>query len=701
MVMPNMPRFVRTGDNVTISSSIVNRMDSNITGEAIMTLLDAETENIVAKQNVGFSVDKGQTTSVEFIFEVSDKHPLLICQIEASGESFSDGERNYLPVLLGKQLITTTVPFYIDGAEDKNVNIESIFNNGSTTASNRKLTIEYYGDPTWLTLDALRSVAVPETDNAISLSAAFYANVAAQYIADKIPGLASVMKGNSPLEKNQELKNVLLHESPWLSEALEETSNIEKLADLFDKSKMNARRQKAEDKLRNLQNSDGSWSWFEGMEGNIHITTTVVEHIAELEKITGEKSVMHDAMLKGLEWVDKEEVKKYERIKNNKNFTNIPSESTLRYLYISSLVERDVDSAVVSMRNAYLDMMAQMVGGLTIYGRANIACALSVFGMRNVAEEFVKSLREYTVYKPEMGRYYDTDKAQYTWCDYRMPSHLAAMKAMRQQEKYFGDTQDYLNDMTLWIIQQKRTQAWGNPINTVGAVNGLFASGRFNVESEALPLFLLDDSKRVDMIEDIGNVGRAKAVIDEGNYDGLTNVRTLQIKQGNQKDEKLKDSKPKWGAVYGECLEEINNIVKASTMAIEIDRKFYVERNSVFVELDEGDVLKVGDKVCIRYVLNTDRDMDFVQVRAQHPACFEPTIQYSGYCWLEGSDAYVALYDASCDYFFDELRKGTITFDQYMYVSRSGVYATGIATAQCAYSPEFSARTVSNKIIVE
>jgi hypothetical protein len=410
---------------------------------------------------------------------------------------------------------------------------------------------------------------------------------------------------------------------------------------------------------------------------------------------------MHDAMLKGLEWVDKEEVKKYERIKNNKNFTNIPSESTLRYLYISSLVERDVDSAVVSMRNAYLDMMAQMVGGLTIYGRANIACALSVFGMRNVAEEFVKSLREYTVYKPEMGRYYDTDKAQYTWCDYRMPSHLAAMKAMRQQEKYFGDTQDYLNDMTLWIIQQKRTQAWGNPINTVGAVNGLFASGRFNAESEVLPLFLLDDSKRVDMIEDIGNVGRAKAVIDEENYDGLTNVRTLQIKQGNQKDEKLKASKPKWGAVYGECLEEINNIVKASTMAIEIDRKFYVERNSVFVELDEGDVLKVGDKVCIRYVLNTDRDMDFVQVRAQHPACFEPTIQYSGYCWLEGSGAYVAQYDASCDYFFDELRKGTITFDQYMYVSRSGVYATGIATAQCAYSPEFSARTVSNKIIVE
>jgi hypothetical protein len=701
MVMPNMPRFVRTGDNVTISSSIVNRTDSNITGEAIMTLLDAETENIVAKQNVGFSVDEGQTTSVEFIFEVSDKHPLLICQIEASGESFSDGERNYLPVLLGKQLITTTVPFFIDGAEDKNVNIESIFNNGSTTASNRKLTIEYYGDPTWLTLDALRSVAVPETDNAISLSAAFYANVAAQYIADKIPGLASVMKGNSPLEKNQELKNVLLHESPWLSEALEETSNIDKLADLFDKSKMNARRQKAEDKLRNLQNSDGSWSWFEGMEGNIHITTTVVEHIAELEKITGEKSVMHDAMLKGLEWVDKEEVRKYERIKNNKNFTNIPSESTLRYLYISSLVERDVDSAVVSMRNAYLDMMAQMVGGLTIYGRANIACALSVFGMRNVAEEFVKSLREYTVYKPEMGRYYDTDKAQYTWCDYRMPSHLAAMKAMRQQEKYFGDTQDYLNDMTLWIIQQKRTQAWGNPINTVGAVNGLFASGRFNAESEALPLFLLDDSKRVDMIEDIDNVGRAKAVIDEENYDGLTNVRTLQIKQGNQKDEKLKASKPKWGAVYGECLEEINNIVKASTMAIEIDRKFYVERNSVFVELDEGDVLKVGDKVCIRYVLNTDRDMDFVQVRAQHPACFEPTIQYSGYCWLEGSGAYVAQYDASCDYFFDELRKGTITFDQYMYVSRSGVYATGIATAQCAYSPEFSARTVSNKIIVE
>jgi hypothetical protein len=379
----------------------------------------------------------------------------------------------------------------------------------------------------------------------------------------------------------------------------------------------------------------------------------------------------------------------------------MPSESTLRYLYVSSFVERDVDSAVVSMRKAYLDMVEQMVGGLTIYGRANIACALSAFGRENVAEEFVKSLREYTVYKPELGRYYDTDKAQYTWCDYRMPSHLAAMKAMRQQERHFDDSQDYLTDMVLWIIQQKRTQAWDNPINTVGAVNELLACGRLNGECEILPSFVLDDGKRIDMIEGVGNVGYAKAVLENDDYDGIANVTTLHIIHENQNLEKSYAVRPKWGAVYGQCVEETRNIASASTEVVRIDRKLYVERNSVWEELLERDTLEVGDKVRVRYTLTTDRDMDFVQVRAQHPACFEPNTQLSGYRWMGTCSAYVALHDASCDFFFDSLRKGTITFDQYMSVSRSGIYTTGIATVQCAYSPDFSARTSSAIVVVE
>lgn len=699
MVQPNMPRFVRAGDKVTITSNIVNRTDRAISGDAVMTLIDPETEKIVVKERSTFSVEDGHTTAVSFSFDAMEDFPLLICQVEASGNSFSDGERNYLPVLSSKQVVTTTVPFFIDGTEDKTVNIDGLFNGGSETATNHKMTIEYYGNPAWMAVEALRSVVVPETDNAISASAALYANMVAQYIAGQIPGFASVKKDDSPLEENQELKAILLCESPWMVEALEETDNMGKLADLLDEGNMEARMQKAVDKLRKLQNADGSWSWFEGMEGNIHITTMVVEHIVEAERLTGVSGDMHDAMLKGLDWLDKEEVKKYEQMKADEQTACVPSESTLRYLYVCSLVERKADSAVVAMRNAYLDKAEQMVGELTIFGRANIACALNAYGREKTAEEFVKSLREYMVYKPEQGRYYDTDKAQYSWCDYRMPSHLAAMKAMRQQEHNFDDTQDYLNDMTLWIIQQKRTQAWDNPINTVGAVNELLANGMLNGESETLPSFVLDDTKRVGMIEGTDNVGYAKAVLEGDDYDGLANVKTLHIKFESQKVNGL--NKPKWGAVYGQCVEETRNIARASTETVKIDRKLFVERNSVWEELLEGDTLEVGDKVRIRYTLTTDRDMDFVQVRAQHPACFEPSTQLSGYRRMGACSAYVAQHDASCDFFFDTLRKGSKTFDQNMYVSRSGIYTLGVATAQCAYSPEFSARTQSVIVVVK
>lgn len=691
MVQPNMPRFVRVGDKVTISSSIVNRTDSNISGEAVMTLLDAETEDVVGAQKIGFSVEGGQTTTVGFVFEASDKYPLLICQIEADGQKFSDGERNYLPVLSKKQLITTTVPFFIDGQENKSVNIGNVFNNGSTTASDRKLTIEYYGNPAWMAVEALRSVAVPEADNAISLSAALYANMAASHIAKEIPGLPSASEGKSPLAKNEELKNIVLRESPWLDEAENETEGINKLADLLDKDNMETRRQKAESKLGKLQNEDGSWSWFEGMKGSVHVTGMVVEHIAEAELLTGKECGLHDAMLKATKWLDDEELNKYERMKEGKKWDGAPSESTLRYLYVSSLVERKIDSAVVAMQQAYLDKAEQMVGGLTIYGRANIACVLSAHGRNAKAKEFVESLREYTVYRPELGRYYDTDKAYYSWCDYRMPSHLASMKAMRLQSDAYSDAQNYIDDMTLWIVQQKRAQSWDNPINTIGAVNELLTNGEIRTGGVEMPDFAINGDKRVEMRPDADNLGYAKTVIEDDAENKLDGLRTLQI---NSETQGLK-----WGAVYGQCLEDVNNIGRASTAEISIDRTVCVERNdgglSVWDEITEEDKLNVGDKVRIRYTLTTDRDMDFVQVKAPHPACFEPTEQLSGYKWLGANGAYVAQHDASCDFFFDVLRKGTMTFDQEMYVTRAGTYTTGIVTAQCAYSPEFVARTGS------
>ena len=705
MVEPNMPRFVRMGDNATIGTSIINRTDSAISGEATITLLDPETEKIIFRDNHKFCVDGKKTSNVSFTFNVTDKYPLLVCQIEAEGNNFSDGERNYLPALSNKQHITTTVPFFMEGTEDKTINIENIFNNGSTTATDRIATIEYYGNPAWMAIEALRSVAVPETDNAISISAALYANLAAEHIARQIPGVATSSTSKSPLEKNQELKNIILRESPWLAEALEENDNISKLEELLNKNEMANRMRNAEDKLRKLQNEDGSWSWFEGMSGSVHITTVVVDHIAEAEHLTGKESTMHGAMLKAMEWLDTEEMRRYEKMKKDKSLANNLSERTLHYLYVSSLVRRELPAKVKTMQNDYLDKAERIVGELTIYGRANIACVLEAHGRNGKATDFVKSLREYTVFKPELGRYYDTKKAHYSWCDYRMSTHLAAMKAMRQQNNIFADTQDYINNMTLWVIQQKRSQSWDNPINTVGAINELLSDGRISNDKAPLPSFVINGNKTVKMENTANNLGYAKAVIKDNEDVNLGELKTLQITSQPHNPTTAKPQNLKWGAVYGQCMEETDKINSASTSEISISRKIYVELTEdgkpAWKELLDNNVLKVGDKVRIRYTLTTDRDMDFIQIKAQHPACFEPTTQLSGYRWLGTQGAYVAQHDASCDFFFDTMRKGTLTFDQEMFVDREGTYTTGITTAQCAYSPEFSARTNSFRITVK
>jgi hypothetical protein len=640
MVQPNVPRFVRVGDKASLASSIVNRTDVAVSGVVVMTLLDYETEKVLMREEQSFSVGGGQTVVVDFAFEPTDEYPMLVCQVEAYSKEFSDGERHLLPVLSDKQQVVTTIPFFLDGKEGMALDISGIFNDGSITASGRKLKVECVENPAWMAVDALRTVAVPETDNAVSVSAAHYANFVAGHIGDKLGGL-------------------------------------------FDKDSVEILVRQSAAKLRKLQNEDGSWSWFAGMSGNAHITSLVVEHIAEAERLVGKNSLMHDDMLRGLEWLDREELKRYERMKETGGEIGVLPESVLRYLYVSLLVVRDVDSAVVAMREEYLGSAEKMVAGLTIYGRANIACVLACSGRNEAAKEFVESLREHTVSKREMGRYYDSDKALYSWCDYRMPTHLAAMKAMRQQGEVFADTQKYLNEMTLWIMQQKRSQAWDSPINTVGAINELLADNMLEHREIRSHEYYVDKAwvRKNEVVECAQGVNELQVVPTDDNA-GVS-----------------------WGAVYGICDEHIDRIESSSTDAISVSRKMYVERleggSVVWIEVAEGCSLKVGDKVRIRYTLTTDRDMDFVEVNSQHPACFEPVEQLSGYKWLGTLGAYLAQHDASVDFYFDKLHKGSVTFDQIMYVGREGVYASGIVVAKCAYSPEFSARTGSRKIVVE
>lgn len=382
----------------------------------------------------------------------------------------------------------------------------------------------------------------------------------------------------------------------------------------------------------------------------------------------------------------------------------------MHYLYVWSLIpERKVNTGVTTMRNAYLKVLAKSSRTLTIYGKANAACILRTFGKAKSADKMLQSAVEYSITRPDMGRYYVTDKAYYSWRDYRIPTHLAAMQAIRQSSR--TDRNELLNDMKLWLLRQKQVQMWDNPMNTIAAVD--FLKDEVAGDEEEVKASFAIDGKAVDVKADETRflshwLGYVKAVVPEGG--------TLTVARSNDADAEMSASDTDvtstsdadatstsskgvaFGAVYAQYLENIESVGQQSAGQLTISRKLYKDDK----EIDPATTtLHVGDKVTMRIIITSDRDIDFLQVRSGHAACLEPTTQLSGYQWMNGRGGYVSMHDASTDIFFDRFMRGTTTYDISFHVTRTGRYLSDIATVQCAYSPEFSAHSPALQIMVK
>lgn len=713
MVQPNMPRFVRQGDRMSIATKIINTSEKDLNGTALIRLINPEDNAVVLQTERPFSVAAEQTTSVSFDYDVPEQYPMLVCEISGQAGSFSDGERNYIPVLSSRRYVTETVPFYLEEAGTKSVDLSSLFNGHSPTATLRRMTFEYTDNPSWQAILALHAVITPDNDDAVDWAASLYANRVAQSIGQRMPRLLElIMRWNSEegdettltseLEKNQELKEILLQESPWMLDAQDETHQRQMLCELFDQKLLNRRINVAKEKLQKLQFSSGGWTWFQGMEPSYYVTLSVSEHMSNLlnylrSQDEEDKDVL--AMLrKSIKYLDGEELEYYRKY-GRKDKKGLPSESTLRYLYLRTLVpealktNREVDA----MKKFYLDKTEKRVKQLSMYGRANVAVILYDDHRDQAARRFVQSLHEYTVTRPGMGRYFDTDKAQYSWCDYRIPTHIAAMRSfmtcLKKEASKAPDglCQDDLLEMQLWLLRQKQTQKWDNVLNTLAVADLLLTIDPETAFHEAQLPSVSFGSQTLEIGNQTAGVGYSKTPVPEAMIDAAEATITKTTPGIS------------WGCVYGQCLESLDRLQKTSG-ELTVDRKAYVEQvvdgQKQWRELAEGEPLRVGDKVRLRHIVTSDRDMDFVQIRSQYAACLEPLRQTSGYQWLGGRGCYLAMHDASADLFFDRFLKGTSTLDLEFYVTRPGRYSLGVATVQCAYAPAFSGHSAGASLQV-
>ena len=693
MLQPNMPRFVRVGDKANIAASLMNLSDKGVKGTVRMELFNPETEKVFYSQKQKFDVKGGETGHVNFTFEVSDKYAVMACRMVADGDTFSDGEQRYIPVLTDKQWVTETVPLNVNGEGAHTFSLENLFNKHSKTASEQRLTVEFTAHPAWYAVQALPVVANPQNEDALSWATAYYAHSLAAFIVKENPRIKQVFDSwkaqggtketfMSNLQKNQELKNILLAETPWLAEATNEAEQKQRIATLFDLNTMNSQLAVSVEKLGELQNADGAWSWYKGMQGSRYVTTQVMEMLVRLNALTHQDadSRMQPMIQKGFEYLGKQAAEEYKSMKEaeKKGAVGIrPSEQVLRYLYICAL---DGKAPVDEKVNRYfIDKLSGEGKELTIYGKALGAIILQQSGKVAEARLFMQSLMEYSVVTDEMGRYFDTPKARYSWFSYKIPTEVAAMEAIQRITK---DTKA-IDEMKRWLLKQKQTQTWETLIATADAVYALMATGASDLlaNTGGVEITLGKEMIRTPVDDAIGYI--KKTVIGD-----VMNIKKVRVdKEGTGMG---------WGAVYAQYLESMDQIGEQGN-GLSVSRQLYKGDEA----LNESAPLKVGDKITVRLTVKADRDMDFVQIKDDRAACMEPLQAVSGFRWSNGLGYYQATKDASTQFFIDQMRKGTYVIEYQVYVNRTGEYQTGIATVQSAYAPEFGGHTGGYRVMVE
>ena len=619
MVQPNMPRFLREGDKSTIVVKLFNTSDKKVNGNARMQILDAETQKVVWQKTQGYRIDAEGSATVSFDVQ-GLKEGVYINKVVAAGNGYSDGEQHYLPVLGNRELVVNTLPITLHQQGEQSFDLSRLFLNKegkqAKGAENAKVTVEYTNNPSWLMVKALPSISNPDEEDAISLMSAIYANTITTHIQKHLS-----------LEKQPE-------------------QNL---------SQETIRLQNQVEKLKKLQNADGSFSWWKGMKGSRYMTTSVAEMMVRLNAVAGvQKSTakMLTSAINYLSWQTAQEVREMKK-QEEKKHKESPSEQALHYLYILSMDGRKMKQNQEADKTYLLEKMSKMTGDFTIYGKARAAVVLAKNCQQNAdyrekAGEYLQSVNEYAVYREE------------------------ALQMLKPNDK------QTIEELQRWLLMSKRTQSWDTPVNTVDAVYAFMKGNESNWNRKAENAVLKLDGKLLPMPQDSTTLGYVKT-------EKAGKASTLSINK--------KSDYTSWGAVYAEFKQPLSEIASAES-GIKV-RRVIVPAESQGRGKAQA---KVGEKVKVTLIITADRDYDFVKIVDKRAACLEPVNQLSGYQW--GMECYVSPKDNTTNFYFDRLSKGKHFVEMEYYVDRKGDYQSGSCTAECTYSPEFGGRTEAYKMTV-
>ncbi|ULQ56617.1 MG2 domain-containing protein [Flavihumibacter rivuli] len=716
MVQPNLPRFLREGDRMEIVTKVVNVTDKEMTGQVELQLIDATTNQPVDGwfrnffPNQYFTVAANSSEAVKFPIEVPyqfDK--ALTWRIIARAGNVSDGESATLPVLSNRQLVTETQPFFLTGNESRTIDWKKLRESGeSETLSHKNLTVEFSSNPAWYAVQALPYLTDYPYDCSEQTFNRLYANLLAALIVDKAPRIRGIMQQwqgkdtaalMSNLQKNQELKQVLLEETPWVLEARNEAEQKRRIATLFNLVQLSRDKKSLVDHLIQLQTPNGGFSWFSGGPDNRFITQYIITGIGHLRKLGAGKDVpeLDEIVRKALPYLDARMQEDYEKDKKGKASVHYPNSYAAQYLYMRSFfMDKGIPGQYLTAVNHYRKELQQnwVKGGRML--QAMVALSLHRTGDKQTALNILRSLEENAIRSKDLGMYWKDNIAGFYWHEAPIETQALLIEAFSE----ISNKPKLVGEMKAWLLKNKQTNRWSSTKATADACYALLMQGNDWLAAEPKVSINLGGVTTVTATKEEAGTGYYQKIIPgTGVFPEMGKI-TINAQQavGTSNDQ------PVWGAIYWQYFENLDKISPAAG-PLRLRKQVMVERATdrgpVLEPVTEGMQLNVGDKVSIRLEITTDRDMEFVHLKDMRASALEPTNVLSGYKWQGRLGYYESTRDASTNFFIDYLPKGTHVLNYTMFVSHAGVFSNGISTIQCMYAPEFTSHSEGVKISVE
>lgn len=713
MVMPNAPRFLREGDSIWLSTKVANLSENSLDGTVTLQVFDARTRKplqsmILQSPDQKFETPAGQSAALSWLLYIPKGLQALTYRISATAGNFTDGEESVLPVLSNRMLVTESLPFFINGKKDRVFTLEKIKEHQSATLSHHKLTLEFTSNPAWYAIQALPYMMEYPYECSEQVFSRYYANALATHIVNTQPVIKNVFdqwKSSdallSNLEKNQELKSILLEETPWVRQAGDEQEQKKRIALLFDINKMSNELHSAMTKLMKNQTQNGGWPWFAGMPENRYITQHIVAgfgHLAHLGIHPKSNQSQLEVMIENaLHYLDERMKEDYDQLHDK----NIPLDKdnigylTIHYLYARSFFsEYDINNRHQEAFDYWKTQIAKYWLDKGNYMQGMIALVLSRYEEQATALDIMNSLRENAIVHDEMGMYWSRQSNGYYWYQAPIETHALLIEAFHEVAK----DEESVRQLKVWLLKNKQTNRWSNTKSTTEACYALLMSGNNWLETYEYPTLklagqLINPFTQPEIQAEAGT-GYFKKTWDA--HEITPNMATVNV-SGNE-------NSISWGALYWQYFEDLDKITPGQsplTLHKELFKVLKTMEGEKLLPIDQHTELKTGDLIKVKIVLRSDRDLEFVHMKDMRAAGFEPLNVLSGYRYRHGLGYYESTRDAATNFFFARLPKGTHVFEYPLRVFNKGDFSNGITSVQCMYAPEFAAHSEGIRVRVE